>query len=64
MIIINTSFNEGNITYSIKENSEIIVDKIGYVSLFIDGIRSQTTTNKEGVTPNPTTSLLGTLKRH
>ena len=38
VIIINTSFNEGNITYSIKENSEIVFDTIKYVSLFIDGV--------------------------
>ncbi|CAI8429328.1 MAG: Uncharacterised protein [Flavobacterium sp. SCGC AAA160-P02] len=36
VIITNTSFNEGNLTYSIKENSGIVVNKIENVSLFVD----------------------------
>ena len=36
VIITNTNFNEGYIIYSIKENSEMVVDTIKNVSLFVD----------------------------
>ena len=51
VIITNTNFNEGYIIYSIKENSEMVVDTIKNVSFFVDQVRNPNVLEKQVTDP-------------